>query len=74
MASVMVKALNGIRTELSSDGEIQIEFEDSAKEALDQINPLLYSVVWLQSMAEKYEVVKVRDKSKSPAEKMKKSN
>ncbi|XP_044585648.1 uncharacterized protein LOC123265799 [Cotesia glomerata] len=74
LTSVMVKALNGIRTELSSDGDIQIEFEDSAKEALDQINPLLYSVVWLQSMAEKYEVVKVRDKSKSPAEKMKKSN
>lgn len=72
-ASIMVRALNGIRTELSSDNDIQIEFEDSTKEALEQINSLLYSSVWLQSMAEKYQVVKVRDKSKSPGEKIKKS-
>ncbi|KAK0078169.1 hypothetical protein PV325_002889 [Microctonus aethiopoides] len=62
---LMVKALNGIRTEINNDGEVQVEFEESMKDAVDQIDPLMYSSIWLQSMAEKFEVVKMKEKSKS---------
>lgn len=71
---LMVKALNGIRTEINNDGEVQVEFEESMKDAVDQIDPLMYSSIWLQSMAEKFEVVKMKEKSKSTGDKSKKSS
>lgn len=64
-ANLMVKALNGIRTEVNTDGDVQVEFEESMKEAVDQFDPLLYSSIWVQSLAEKYEVIKIKDRSKS---------
>lgn len=71
--NLMVKALNGIRTEMNNEGEVQIEFEESMKDAVDQVDPLLYSAIWLQSLAEKLEVVKIKEKTKS-TEKTKKFN
>lgn len=61
-ATLMAQALNGIRTEFTENNEIQLEFDESLKNAADKVDPYLYSYIWLISMAEKYEVVKIRNK------------
>lgn len=60
--NLMVKALNGVRTEIKGDDDVQLEFEETLKDASDQVDPLMYSSIWLLSMAEKYEVVRIRDR------------
>lgn len=67
--NLMVKALNGVRTEIKGDGDVQLEFEESLKDAADQVDPMLYSSIWLLSMAEKYEVVRIRDRTKNTQDK-----
>ncbi|XP_051173838.1 uncharacterized protein LOC127289755 [Leptopilina boulardi] len=64
LLSEMIKALNGIRTEVTESGEVKIEFEESFKEATDKLDPNLYSYIWLLSLAEKFEVVKITGTSK----------
>lgn len=59
-----IEALNGIRTEIREKGEVKLEFDESLKNATDQVDPLLYSYIWLLSMGEKYEVIKLRDKGR----------
>ena len=73
MTNLMVKALNGVRTEIKDDGDVTLEFEESLKDAADQVDPLLYSSIWLLSMAEKYEVVRIRDKARNLQDKNKKN-
>ncbi|XP_015594450.1 uncharacterized protein LOC107267303 [Cephus cinctus] len=63
VSTLMVNALNGIRTEIGDKGETRLEFEETLKDAADQVDPLLYSYIWLLSMAEKYDVVKIRERS-----------
>ncbi|XP_043276507.1 uncharacterized protein [Venturia canescens] len=65
MTNIMVKALNGVRTEIKGEEDVQLEFEESLKDAADQVDPLMYSSIWLLSMAEKYEVVRIRDRARN---------
>lgn len=59
LSSEMLKALNGIRTIVTESGDVNIEFEKTMKEATDKIDSNLYSYIWLLSLAEKFEVIKV---------------
>lgn len=59
LSSQMIKALNGIRTEVTDNGDVKIEFEESLKNATDKIDPNLYSYIWMLSLAEKFEVIKI---------------
>ncbi|XP_043480259.1 uncharacterized protein LOC122509963 [Leptopilina heterotoma] len=59
LSSEMLKALNGIRTIVTESGDVNVEFEKSMKEATDKIDSNLYSYIWLLSLAEKFEVIKV---------------
>lgn len=70
--NLLVKALNGIRTDLSPEGDIQVGFEQSMKDAVDQIDPLLYSSIWLQSTAEIFEAIRPKERSKSLLDKTRK--
>ncbi|XP_063979242.1 uncharacterized protein LOC135163582 isoform X2 [Diachasmimorpha longicaudata] len=63
--NLLVKALNGIRTDINPEGDVQLGFEQTMKDAVDQIDPLLYSSIWLQSTAEKFEVIRPKERTKS---------
>ena len=65
VTSRMINALNGIRNEVTETGDVKIEFDESFKEATDKIDPNLYPFMWLISMAEKYEVIKIGGKSQT---------
>ncbi|XP_033215446.1 uncharacterized protein LOC117171906 [Belonocnema kinseyi] len=63
--TLMINALNGIRTEVTENGDVKLEFEESFKEATDKIDPNLYSYIWILSMAEKFEIIRIGNNSKN---------
>ena len=65
MTSLMINALNGIRTSVTETDDVKLEFEESLKEATDKLDPNLYSYVWLLSMAEKFEIIRIGNSAQS---------